>query len=345
MKITALIAAVCMMGMLFAGCDLTDESAVATVNGEKIAKSEFALYFNSIQGTMLSEAGVNTQDAAAINAFWANTEIDGKKAADVARERALEEAVKIVVKTQKAKEMGVALTSSEKSELNRQIGSMVTQLGGKANYEKYLKTLGMTDASYKKYMEQNTLAYKLDQQLAADPAYAPTDEELTQAAKAALRAKHILIATKDVNTGASYDEAQKADAKKRAEDILSRVKAGENFDTLMAELSEDPGSKSNPDGYEFTEGEMVTEFYEAAKALPIGGVSGLVESDFGYHIIKRLSIELTEEKIAQFKETQKSVQASKKIEAKVEEWRNDPATVVEVDEKALAEMEIAVEAQ
>ena len=55
----------------------------------------------------------------------------------------------------------------------------------------------------------------------------------------------------------------------------------------MNEYSEDPGLSGNPDGYIFTEGEMIDEFYQGAAALEEGEVSGLVKSDYGYHIIKR----------------------------------------------------------
>ena len=81
------------------------------------------------------------------------------------------------------------------------------------------------------------------------------------------------------------------EAKAEAQKILDRLHAGEDFDALMQENSEDPGLSGNPDGYIFTEGEMVTAFYDAAKALGEDEVSGLVKSDYGYHIIKRVPVD------------------------------------------------------
>jgi hypothetical protein len=64
----------------------------------------------------------------------------------------------------------------------------------------------------------------------------------------------------------------------------------EFFSEMMFEYSEDPGSFSSPEGYLFREGDMVSEFYEAAIGLEIGEISGIVETTFGYHIILRVPI-------------------------------------------------------
>jgi peptidyl-prolyl cis-trans isomerase C len=85
-----------------------------------------------------------------------------------------------------------------------------------------------------------------------------------------VRARHILI----------IDEE---DAKK----ALARVKGGEDFAKVAAELSTDPGSgKEGGDLGYFTKQRMVPEFAEAAFATEIGQISAIVKSQFGYHIIK-----------------------------------------------------------
>ena len=65
------------------------------------------------------------------------------------------------------------------------------------------------------------------------------------------------------------------------------------FESLLAELGADPGAKNMPEGYHVTDGEMVAEFYAWAKDLAITGVSEIVESQFGYHIIRRLALDKT----------------------------------------------------
>jgi len=92
---------------------------------------------------------------------------------------------------------------------------------------------------------------------------------------------HILIS---VAATATADEAAKAKA--TAEDVLSQLKAGGDFAALAKKFSDDPGSAENGGdlGMASTEN-YVDEFKTAADKLKKGELSGLVKTDYGYHII------------------------------------------------------------
>jgi hypothetical protein len=77
-------------------------------------------------------------------------------------------------------------------------------------------------------------------------------------------------------------------ARKKASSALAQVKRGSDFGALAAKLSEDPGSKVDGGFLPASpKGKFVTAFDSAGWALVPGGVSGVVETPFGYHIIKR----------------------------------------------------------
>jgi peptidyl-prolyl cis-trans isomerase C len=97
-----------------------------------------------------------------------------------------------------------------------------------------------------------------------------------------VRSRHILI-----KTDPSASDNDKKKAKEKADEILKKIKAGEDFAKLASDVSDDTGSK--PKGGElgfFPKGRMVKPFEDAAFSLKPGEVSGIVETQFGYHIIK-----------------------------------------------------------
>lgn len=106
---------------------------------------------------------------------------------------------------------------------------------------------------------------------------------------AQIRASHILCG---VDANASAEEKKKAQEK--ATDLLKKLKAGEDFAKLAKENSTCPSSAQGGDLGYFGKGQMVPPFEEAAFGLKQGDVSGVVETQFGYHIIK-----LTEKKEAE----------------------------------------------
>lgn len=113
-----------------------------------------------------------------------------------------------------------------------------------------------------------------------------------------IQVAHILISFAGTKTAA---KRSKADAEKLANDVLARVKKGEDFDKLMKDLSDDPGAgvymlcnngvkKNNPD--EYPRSGMVPAFGDVGFKLDVGGVGmstfDAEKSPYGWHIIKRL---------------------------------------------------------
>lgn len=75
---------------------------------------------------------------------------------------------------------------------------------------------------------------------------------------------------------------------KEVNKVLERIKKGEKFSSIAKDISTCPSKKRGGDLGTFGRGQMVKEFENAAFALDKGQISGIVKTQFGYHIIKRL---------------------------------------------------------
>jgi len=96
-----------------------------------------------------------------------------------------------------------------------------------------------------------------------------------------VKASHILIKADE-----KADKAKKDEARKKLEGIQQKVQKGEDFGTLAKEFSEDSSNTKGGDLGYFGRGKMVKPFEDAAFALKSGDVSNIVETKFGYHLIK-----------------------------------------------------------
>src|SRR5580700_5249267 len=98
--------------------------------------------------------------------------------------------------------------------------------------------------------------------------------------------EHILFKT------VGKTDAEVAEIRQKAEDVLKKAKAGANFEDLAKKYSEDDGTKvKGGDLGWIVEGQTVPEFQQAAFALPKGSVSDLVKTQYGFHVIKVLDRE------------------------------------------------------
>jgi len=129
---------------------------------------------------------------------------------------------------------------------------------------KFASALAVTDADAKKYFDENSKEFQVPEQV---------------------RASHILISTKPTDPNADPNQV-KVQAKKKAEELLKKVKDGEDFAALAKDNSSCPSAAQGGDLGSFGRGQMVKPFEDVAFALKVGQTSDLVETQFGYHIIK-----------------------------------------------------------
>jgi len=155
-----------------------------------------------------------------------------------------------------------------------------------------LLALGLSREQWQQQrVDQSTVKLVLERELkpsvTAEEAKKYYEEHLSEFEKPEMvRAGHILLSTRDPNTGAELPEDRKQGKRKQMEEILKRARGGEDFAKLAKEFSEDPGSKDKGGEYTFPRGRMVPAFESAAFSLQPNQISDIVTTQFGYHIIK-----------------------------------------------------------
>ena len=257
---------------------------VLTVNGDAVTADEYSgymLYNMQYYASMYAQMGLTD--------LWSNEDMAKSLGASMP-EAAEQQAIYARVVMQKFNELGLKLSYNEQKEMASVRRNSIANTSQDA-YLNQIAQFGFSDQTYQNFMYISQCYQALnDYYFGENGVNTPSDEDIQKYYEDNyITAKHILITTVDPASG----ETKRTDeeAKKEAQSILDRINAGEDFDTLMNQYSEDTGLSNNPNGYTFTEGQMVTEFYDGAKALAEDEVSELVKSSYGYHIIKRVKLD------------------------------------------------------
>ena len=257
---------------------------VLTVNGDAVAADEYSgymLYNMQYYASMYAQMGLTD--------LWSNKDMAKSLGASMP-EAAEQQAIYARVVMQKFNELGLKLSYNEQKEMASVRRNSIANTTKDA-YLNQIAQFGFSDQTYQNFMYISQCYQALnDYYFGENGVNTPSDEDIQKYYEDNyITAKHILITTVDPASG----ETKRTDeeAKKEAQSILDRINAGEDFDTLMNQYSEDTGLSNNPNGYTFTEGQMLTEFHDGAKALAEDEVSELVKSSYGYHIIKRVKLD------------------------------------------------------
>lgn len=335
-KAVAVMLALVVMASL-SGCGkFTVSREIANVNGRVITEAEFKYYLENVKGQMLSEAGQTASD----ETFW-DAEIDGEKAANVAKNKALDEAIRVELACIKAEELGLKVSDEEARNIN-----MIFASGDSAQKEQIKeieKTTGLFERLFKETLTKSALANQYAMHISQNEAdkITPSDEDINAAYESDyVRIKHVLVkfedeaaadaetseTTEEVNEeeAAKAKEAKKAEKKALADEIADKAKSGTRFESLVSEYGQDPGMESSPDGYTFAkDGSMVAEFEEAAFALGMDEISAPVETTYGYHILKKYPLLTSGEEYEKIKQTLSSTLMQDKYNALIDSYKAD----------------------
>lgn len=256
-------------------------SYVAKVNGKEISYETYQNNYMIFKKQIESNVGAD---------IWNQDSGEGKTYGEVFKEQILEKLIEDELVAQAAEKEGIKI---DEAEVDKQMEEFKKQIETNQEYKEYLKQNNIGDDFIRYQMSADNLLrdFKADY----EKKYPVSEEDMKKYYEEnqemfrnnEVRASHILVSTIDEKTRLPLSEEEKAKAKAKAEDLLKRVKAGEDFAELAKQHSQDPASgQVGGDLGFFPKGQMVKPFEDAAFSMNKGQVSDLVESNFGYHIIK-----------------------------------------------------------
>jgi parvulin-like peptidyl-prolyl isomerase len=168
------------------------------------------------------------------------------------------------------------------AELDSVINIYVETAGGEEAYRKRLAQAQQSPEDIRELTRKNLTCRRFAEEMIRDEATVSEDEILEKyLAIKYVNLRHILLSTKDKS------EEEKADLRRQMQDILTQAHNGADFKELARQFSDDPESKEK--GGAMTgvrRGKLAPEFEAAAFSVLPGKISDIVETEFGYHIIK-----------------------------------------------------------
>jgi parvulin-like peptidyl-prolyl isomerase len=289
MKISRLSLSLCalLLTLVLAGCSLgggddkVPADAVAVVDGEKIAKSDY--------DALLAQAKKS----------YKTQKREFPKAGSQEFQTLKNQAVQFLVQREQFEQEASAL---DVEITDKQVDARLVQIqkqyfgGDKKKFDKQLKDQGLTEAQVRKDIRSQIVSEKIFEEVTrkvkvtdkqVEDYYNKNKAQYSQPQSREVR--HILVKTKA-----------------QADDLYSQLKAGADFATLAKKFSEDTGSKANGGKLTISKGQTVAPFDKKAFELKKNEISTPVKTEFGFHIIQPIG-DVTEAKVTPLKDVKDSI--------------------------------------
>ena len=291
------------------------EGKVATVNDSIITQAEFDLEMSRIQERFRqSGRSPNQQELAQV------------------REAILDNLIARELLYQESEKKGFKVSEEE---VKQQLGAIKARFANEAEFQAALSKMNISEADLESQIQQDITIRQfirdtfVQEATVSDnevKAYYDNNPDLFTKPEQ-VRASHILI-----KVAPQADKTQKARARKTLKTVQQKLQTGEDFGALAKEFSQGPSSAKEGDLGYFKRGQMVKPFEDVAFAMKVGAVSDIVETRFGYHLIK-VTDKQPETKLAyadvkeQLGQQLKQMKVQQEISAYVEKLKVDAKVV------------------
>jgi len=289
--------------LLFTGCNKT----LARVDGIEIKQNEVDVYMNFIMNQ--NEDLALTESEEDLNVLEVNI---------------IDSLIVIKLLERYAEENNITVSSQEVTE---QVESVISSYASEEDFNNDLKSQGIDRNFLEGEFESKLLRTKIFNEVTAN--ITVTDQEVRQyynenkeesfLVPTRVKASHILAVFPWVEDGSEETEEGRDEAMDKIEMVEDKLENGEDFKELARQYSDDQATAENGGdlGY-ISRGQMVEEFDKALFSLDEGEVSGIVETVYGFHIIK--VIDHQEEYYQDFEEIEEDLKAYLLDSYKLDEW-------------------------
>jgi len=252
-----------------AGEEQPPEGKVAVVNGSVITRADFDREMSRVKQRL----------------FGTGKPLSDSQLSEI-KKKVLENLIASELLYQESQKQGIIV---DEAAINEQVRKLKERFSSEAELKSALSKANLSEVAIKSQFKRGMAIQRfIDKQFVQkitvsgkeSKAYYDSHPDLFEQPEQ-VRASHILI---KVDPGA--DESRKVETRKKLEKIQEKLQKGEDFASLSKEFSEGPSSAKGGDLGYFRRGQMVKPFEEAVFTLRPGEVSDIVETEFGYHLIK-----------------------------------------------------------
>ena len=278
--------------ILFSCKNASINAKAVTINGNLFTKSDFMIYLYSAKYNYFGGSLDNITDDD-LNVVISDEE-------DITVREYLKEVAMSDIKTaaavrKLASDNNIELTEKDYEDLKKEKDSFISELGGKKEFNKFLKSNNTTEESFDKMSESDKLYKKLLSNLyGKDKLKDLTEEEINDANESYssnyVKIKQIILATIDVNTGKSLSITAVNQKEALAKTIIADTKTI-NFDDLIKKYSEDAEGKEAPYDIYYKKGELLSELEDVAFNLKVGEISKPIQTKYAIHIIQKQELD------------------------------------------------------
>ena len=266
---------------------------VLTIDDSDYTKSDFMVYFYSVKYDYFKDDVDNiTKDDMEIVFNNDNNVTLG----EYLKEKTLDEIKTATVIREYASKNNVELSDKDYTKLEEEKKKYIKSLGGRSKFKRLLRNNSTTEKSYDKMVETDKLYEKILEKLYGEGKRKDlTEEELLDARNNYknhyFKIEQVILTTIDVETRKSLSDTVINQKKALAETIYNYAIDGSDFEELVGKYSESAIDKEPPYYEYYKVGDLLTEIESAILELDDNSVSGVIQTNYAFHIIKKLEMD------------------------------------------------------